>query len=137
MEALLFQLKTATAKSLTRRTMFKALQPVKVFAKHKAPERSGELSDKIEISTRAKPRASKRSDIEIYVGPDRSARQAVPQEFGTISHGANPYLRPAWDAKKFEVLVNFQEGLWDQLYRAIERQERKIAREAAKLKAGG
>lgn len=134
MEDLLFSLKGATAKALTRRSMIKSLEPVRVFAEFKAPERIGVLRSNIKISSKAKPRARKRSDVEVYVGPDRSVRQAIPQEFGTIKHSPSPYMRPAWDAKKFEVLVTFEGEMWDQLYTAIERQERKIARDAEKLK---
>jgi len=136
MEDLLFQLKGATAKSLTRRTMIKSLEPVRAFAERKAPENTGLLSYNIAISSKAKPRGPRKSDLEVYVGPDRSIRYSVVQEFGSVKSSAQPYMRPAWDAKKFEVLIKFEQNMWDQLYTAIERQERKIARDAAKLKQG-
>lgn len=116
--------------------MLKSLEPVRVFAEAKAPRKSGYLKTKVSKGTRTRPRARKKSDVEVYVGVEAGTRSAIPQEFGTIRHGAQPFMRPAWDANKFTVLVKFREELWEQIMKSIARQERKAARDAAKLKSG-
>ena len=109
---------------------------MKTTAKNLAPRGTTlKLSDGIEISTKARPRSRRVSAVEVYVGPT-GVSYSVAQEFGTVNHSANPFMRPAWDSSKYQVLWKFADDLWDEIYKSIQRQERKIAREAAKLKAG-
>lgn len=93
------------------------------------------LSKGIAISAKTKPRAPRKDPVEIYCGPIRSIAYAIPQEFGTVDHAAHPYMRPAFDATRMIVAARFANGLWDQIMKAIEREERKAARAAAKMKA--
>lgn len=138
MEELLFQLKGATAKNTTARAMISALEPVRVKAKALAPRDKGGLEEGILISRRAtKKKALAKSDLEVFCGPRKELRQAVPQEFGTSLHGPSPYMRPAWDSEKVNVLTAFGFLLEENIEKAIGRQQRRAAREAAKLKRGG
>jgi len=54
----------------------------------------------------------------------------VFQEFGTVVHGAQPFMRPAWDAGRDKVLKDFGVQLW----KAIARTVKRLARQARKAK---
>ena len=137
MEKLLFQLKSSTAKNTTARAMLKSLEPTRQMAATLAPRDDGTLSEGIRTSRRAtKANKFRKSDLEVYVGPIKELAHAIPQEFGTVNHGPSPFLRPAWDATKFDVLEMFGELIWIDVKKSIARAERKAAREAAKLKGG-
>ena len=58
--------------------------------------------------------------------------QAHLQEFGSAKHGAQPFLRPAWDAEKKPTL----DRISDLLAKNIDKAARSAARRAAKAKAG-
>lgn len=120
LERNLFRLKQATAKSVVRAGMRDALEPAAQLARQKAPVNEGDLYESIDISTRAKPAASKQSDLEMYMGPGRNP-QAITQEFGTFKEPAQPFMRPAWDAEKEATLDRFGVFLWDRVTRAIGR----------------
>jgi len=118
--------------------MIAALEPVKLKARTLAPREYGGLHDGILISRRAtKKKALSKSDLEVFCGPRKELRQAVPQEFGTVKHGPSPYMRPAWDSEKYNVLTAFGFLLEENIEKSIGRQQRRAAREAAKLKRGG
>lgn len=114
----LFKLKQATAKSVVRGGMRDALEPAARLARQKAPVNEGDLYESIDISTRAKPAASKQSDLEIYMGPGRNP-QAITQEFGTFKEPAQPFMRPAWDAEKEKTLERFGVFLWERVTKAL------------------
>jgi HK97 gp10 family phage protein len=77
--------------------------------------------------------ASGEADITsavIVVGPGRLV-QAITQEFGTVHHGPQAYLRPAWDQNKMRALDIIKGELWIQIEKAAAR----LAKKAAKLAA--
>lgn len=123
--------------------MKKSLEETRQLAQLKAPvaaSNGGDLQESI-IVGRVSPRHRKheKSDLEMAVGPrggKGGISYAAQQEFGNVNHGPQPFMRPAWDATKMNVLITFKEEMWDNIEKALLRQSRKIARDAAKLKQG-
>jgi HK97 gp10 family phage protein len=77
--------------------------------------------------------ASGEADITsavIVIGPGRLV-QAITQEFGTVHHPPQAYMRPAWDQNKMQALQIIKDELWNQIQKAAAR----LAKKAAKLAA--
>lgn len=125
------QLGKATGRNVMRRAGIAALEPVAEEAARRAPELFGDLRDSITASTKRPRRHRKRSEVEVYMGPT-NLPQAHLQEFGTRHHGPQPFMRPAWDAGKDQVLDDLKQSLGDEIMKAAERQARKAARLAAR-----
>jgi HK97 gp10 family phage protein len=128
------ELPKATATNVLKRALLKAANPIAQTAKRLAPRLSGQLQQSIEpgtkLSRRQKSLYHKESKVEIFVGPAALA-QAITQEFGTVFHGAQPFMRPAWDANKREAFNLIKEELANE----IEKARARIARKTAKLLA--
>lgn len=134
-----FNLSRASVKGVVRRAMVESAKPVKDDAERRAPRLSGQLQESFATGTKLTRRQrrlhQKESELEIFVGPGGLA-QAVTQEFGTVNHGPQPFLRPAWDSKKMDVLKTFSGKLAEQIMKSAKRAARKAERLAAKIKAG-
>lgn len=141
LDAALGQLPKAVAKGVLRRVGIKALKPFDEAWRRKAPRDSGDLAESGGVGTkltrrqarlaRASARAGGKDFVEIYAGPNNAA--AVPQEFGTITQSAQPFVRPAWDATHMQVL----DGIKRDLGAEIDKTAKRAARRAAKRAAGG
>lgn len=70
----------------------------------------------------------------IVIGPAR-LRYAGMQEFGTVKHGAHPYMRPAWDGHSAEAADLIKAELKTEIDKAAARLARKAARDLAKQSA--
>lgn len=127
LERELFKLKGSTAKSNTRKAMKDAFEPMARDVRMHAPVLSGELKEGVNITSRVRPAQRKDSDVEMYMGPGRDP-QAITQEFGTYFHPAQPFMRPAWESGKMELLDRFGVFMWDNVTKAVIRAERKAAR---------
>lgn len=133
------QLSRATQRNVVRRTLLNAGEPTADSASRLAPERRGVLAFSIVVATQltARHRAEMRnraSEVEVYIGPaggQGALFYASPQEFGTILMPAHPYMRPAWESTKGQVLGLIVSGLRAQVERSAARAARKVARLAA------
>lgn len=137
------QLSKATARGVLRRVGLKALQPVADTARALAPVDEGALRDSIGVGTKLTRRQaalhrkavrsgeSEKSFWEGFAGAG-GLPQAITQEFGTVNHGPQPFLRPAYDANKDRMLETIKRDLGDEIQKAAVRQARKAARLAAK-----
>ena len=162
LERALAELPKATAKNTLKRTLKLAAQPIADEAQRLAPENFGTLKRSIVVTTKKPPnhdpgkkafskakragasnaeaagalRAARRVApgvfAEAFVGVLQKVRQAIPQEFGTDKHPAQPFMRPAWDSKKMDALDIIKSELGNQITKAAERLARKAARKAAK-----
>lgn len=132
------ELPKATGRNTVRRALTKAADPIESDAERAAPFLTGQLQRSMTIGTklsrRQKSQHKKVSEVEIFVGPG-SMPQAITQEFGTAHHRAQPFMRPAWDANKLNVLQTIKEILAAEIEKARARLARKAARLAAKTKA--
>lgn len=107
--------------------LVKALSPMMEYARVMAPDDvltgpPWSLPQSIEVSSRQRSgrarsdRALGRFDARAYMGPTKGGYpQAIMQEFGTINHIAQPYMRPAWDSEKHTALRIIGDGLGERL----------------------
>lgn len=108
------ELKESTAKNVLRRTGRAALEPFDAEWRARAPhftghlEKSGGVGSRLTKSQRAEH--ERESFVEVFAGPGPNP-QAVQQEFGNINHPPQPFMRPAWEAKKDEVLQSVADNL--------------------------
>lgn len=145
-DAALGQLGKATGRNVMRRVAVKRLEPMAEEARRLAPDNPAtggdDLKASIAVSTRLAGYARRlnrrsKSEAEAHMGPaGDGAKKAPPQgtfqEFGTVHHAPQPFMRPAWDGGKEQLLDGIKDDLWAEIEKAAARQARKAARLAAK-----
>ena len=141
LEAELAKLSKAAGKAALRRAGIKAMQPMAELARSLAPDDPStppiDLKTSIAVSSRVKVGRSRsllrevregKASVNVYMGPTKEGYpQAIMQEFGTIHHGPQSYMRPAWDAEKRGVLSRLKALLWDEVGKSVARAERRRA----------
>lgn len=138
LEKALMKLPLSTGKSVLRKVLLKAAEPIKNRARDLAPDDPKtpdiDLNTSIEASTKQRRGYGLRGRegnqaATVYIGPTKDGYpQAIMQEFGTIHHAAQPYMRPAWDGGKNKALDDIKDGLWKE----IEKSAARLAKKAAK-----
>jgi hypothetical protein len=113
--------------------LVEALGPMAEYARVMAPDdpltlAPYNLPTSIIVSTRQRTGRSKsdralgKYDARAYMGPNRYGYpQAMMQEFGTIHHVAQPYMRPAYDSEKGTALRIIREGFAERLQLIVRR----------------
>src|SRR3546814_19499298 len=95
-----------------------------------APVDEGNLRESIDVSTRlARSQAGDKgalAPVEMYVGPGQHP-QAITQEFSTFKEAAQPFMRPAWDAKRVHALDIIGTALGVELDKAAQRYDKQVA----------
>lgn len=147
LDKVLTGLKATTARGITRRATARALEPVAELARSLAPRDEGKLAAHIGVSSKLTKRQARAmrgqtgKDVQyMYVGPQWASAHLV--EFGTgprfKKNGQfvgimppQPFMRPAWDAKREEVL----DRLTDDIREEIDKTLARLANRRAK--AGG
>lgn len=95
------------------------------------------LGDSIAIGTKLSRRQSglhrrmfrdQRASVEMFVGPGPDPA-AWNQEFGNVNHGAQPFVRPAWDAQAMPTLDRLGVNLWEEIRKSQARAARKAERQ--------
>lgn len=149
-EAALADLGKSLGRGVLRRVAQRALAPIAADAKS-AVEAStagtGELADSIAVSSRlsktqAKEARRERKDfVEVHVGAG-ALQQAHLLEFGTGerfqangksvgSMQPEPYMRPAWDAHRGEIVGDLADDLWAEIKKTAARKAKRDAKRAA------
>lgn len=134
LESAMLELKTSAAKAVARRVLKRAAQPLADGMNARAPEAEGDLNTSYAVSGRLNrrqrqlARAGTRSDVEVHAGTNNPA--GVQQEFGNRRHGAQPHVRPTWDAGKDDALADVIEGMQVEVEKSVARARRKAARAA-------
>jgi hypothetical protein len=147
---------SAAVKRAISKALLTAAGPTAAKARAMAPRKSGEMAEGIDVSTTLSRRqrsgrgghvaARGRFDpfaVFVYIGAHPMG-PAVLAEFGTTQRHwktgkstgampAHPFMRPAWEADKFQILADFAKYLWV----TIEAEAKRIARKQAKLIAQG
>jgi HK97 gp10 family phage protein len=127
------ELPDSTAKNVLRRVGRVCLQPMADHAKSLAPVEDGTLRDSIRVGTtltrRQKSMHTKLGpdDVEIFMGAG-GLPQAHMMEFGTVDVTARPYMRPAWDRGKDDLLQRVADSLWVEIEKAAARLARKAGK---------
>lgn len=129
----------ATGRATLRRALLKAVNPVAIVARSYVPDDPStpapDLKSSIGVATQLtrRHRGAKRNEVEVYVGPTRTAGRAVLNyasfvEFGTLHATAHPYLRPAWDRTKGLVYTILTRELTVEFEKTANRLSRKFFR---------
>lgn len=58
----------------------------------------------------------------VAVGPQKSFFYGLFQEYGTTHHGAQPFMRPAFDSTGGQALGVIRDELWDMLREFVDRE---------------
>lgn len=107
--------------------LVKSLIPMRDLARAIAPDDPltgppWSLPQSIEVGKKQRSGGARRNralgkyDARAYMGPTKFGYpQAVMQEFGTINMVASPYMRPAFEARKYQSLEIIREGLGERL----------------------
>ncbi len=141
LEAALHRLPRAVGKRFLRATLRKIGQPIADDARAKAPRDDGTLQNSIGVGSKLTKRQrslhrrmfrNDRASAEVFVGAG-GVPQAHIKEFGSITNAAQPFLRPAWDAHKGQLVEQMKTELWGQIERRAKREARKAARLAKKM----
>jgi HK97 gp10 family phage protein len=133
----------ATTANILRRVLIAAGQPIADAATALAPRGpTGQLIASISVvpaqpskMTRGGRAAyDKQSQVEVVVeaGP---VAESIFQEFGTVHHRAQPFMRPAWQAQRNRALDIVKDQLGIEIEKARARAARKAARIAAQIGA--
>ncbi|MAO01043.1 HK97-gp10 family putative phage morphogenesis protein [uncultured Roseovarius sp.] len=143
LEKNLDNLSKAAGKGALRRALKRAAEPTAKIAQGLAPVRTGRLKQSIIVGAKLDGRQAKlhrrmfkddRSSVELFIGPSYlrgdGGRHGHLQEFGTINHGPQPFMRPAWDQDQKAMLQRLSENLWEEVTKAIQRAERRAAKAA-------
>ena len=136
LEKKLFEIeKHTTRKSLARRVLKRAAQPVADKMNALAPDdpnSPGGLHESHSVSTKLNKRQRKsarrggKSDVEVYAGTSDPA--AIQQEFGNVNHGPQSYARPAWEATRLPALESIKEDLANEIVKVADRQKKRKAK---------
>lgn len=132
LEKALQQLPKANAKAVLRRTLKEAGEPVAKTARALAPEHMGHLRESIDVSTKLSGRQrklhKKESPVEMFIGPGPDPAAHL-QEFGTgPGQQAQPFLRPAWDQHKSQVLDTIANRTWYEIEQTAARLAKRALR---------
>lgn len=122
-------------KAVARRAALKALreagEPTAKVARALAPVEEGNLRESIDVLAALAP--SQRGDkgavapVEMHIGPGQHP-QAITQEFGTWFHRAQPFMRPAWEITKMQVLDRIGALLGIEIDKAARREAKKASK---------
>lgn len=146
LEQSLRELPKAVARNALRRVLIKRAQPMAETMRALVPDdpatpETKDLKGSIGVGTKLSKRQAKlhrrenRDDkqfAEVFVGAGPKPHAHL-QEFGTVNHGPQPFVRPAWDQHKDSIL----EGIKDDLAKEIDKTAKRRAARAARLAAKG
>lgn len=132
LKAAIEQLPKAVGKSVMRKVLMARAKTIAAAAKSLAPVNSGELRDSIIASTKLSKRQKREaketgSYVEVYAGAG-PLPHAHLVEFGSVHNAPEPFMRPAWDGAKGELLDTIKEDLWSEIQKAVDKPARKAAR---------
>lgn len=121
------ELGKTTGRNVLRRVGMARMEPLAEAMRSRAPVNAGDLKESIAVSTRNPRKNRKQSTVEVHAGPGRHP-QAHLREFGGDGNPPEPYVRPAWDGGKDELLDGIADDLWSEISKAAARQAKKAAR---------
>jgi HK97 gp10 family phage protein len=147
LENALAELPKATGKNVLRRVLLKRAKPMAEHMRSMAPDdpvtHGYDLRNSITASTRLSPRQAglhkkmfkeDKASAEVFVGAG-PVPHAHMQEFGTVNHGPQAFVRPAWDAGAGPLLVGIKDDLWIEIKKSAARLAKRKARLAEKAAA--
>lgn len=143
LDAALGQFTKATAKGVLRRVGLKALQPMAEAARNLAPDDPATGGNDLKASIivggsnklnarqkRIERKAEGKSFVTVYLGTADEA--GVPQEFGTVNHGPQPFMRPAFAAEAVGAVDIVASEMGAEITKTATRVAKRAAAKAAK-----
>jgi HK97 gp10 family phage protein len=102
------------SRGIQREALKDAAEPMRKEMSMLAPVEAGkpDLRDTMTISN---ARGTDAQEVAVAVGPSKAGFYGSFQEFGTSRHGAQPFARPAFDAKAPQALTVLGRALWTAL----------------------
>jgi len=112
-------LSARVGKRMLRDALEEVGEPMRKRMAQMAPREPGapDLADNIVISTGRviKPKGSDSLASAVNIGPEKRFFYGFFQEFGTVHHGAQPFVRPAFDGGVTKALSDMARALWTAL----------------------
>lgn len=135
LEKALGQFDERKRRAIGRKALDEGGQILARAARDRAPVDEGHLRESIDVSgtlsSRQKAQHVKIADQERFVGPGTHP-QGHLREFGGDGNSPHPFMRPAWDSTKDQVLKRIADELWLGIDRAAASAARRAARMAKK-----
>jgi HK97 gp10 family phage protein len=134
LEKVMGNLSAATNKRAAGQVLMEVAEPLADDASILAPDDPATGGFDLHTTVRAGRRATrgakhrKESPVEVLIGP--RSRHAHLQEYGTVNHPAQPFMRPMWDGGKDWALGEIEKKLWERISKAAARAAKKAARRA-------
>ena len=127
------QLPAAAAKGVLRRIGRKALEPFDAAWRADAPQLSGRLAASGDVGSKLsrsqRRQHTRNSTVEVFAGPGPDPA-GIQQEFGNKDHPPQPFVRPAWDQTKDQVLEIVKTDLGAEIEKTASRAARRAAKRA-------
>lgn len=111
------QLPKAVRGGVLEEVLIEAAKSFRDQAEQLAPARTGRLKESITVAVEK----STSTYAEVAIGPRENTIHGFFQEFGTAHHGAQPFMRPAWDSNKRTALRAIARELRERITKAAER----------------
>lgn len=127
LEAELKKLPRATRKNNARKALRMGGEILARDARLRAPRDEYNLLESIDVLPNAMPPSPPIAPVMMYIGPGRHP-QAITQEFGTEHHPPQPFMRPAWDTKRYDMLDEIAFTMWEEVQKSVARAARKAGR---------
>ncbi len=86
-----------------------------------APGPSGHMADSIGVRSLKVEEGDADLEVNLAIGPDKDHFWGLFSEFGTKHERATPFLRPAWDGLREQVLTDFAANMTIEIERAVKR----------------
>lgn len=104
-------------KNVARNTLRRAAKDASEIWENAIAERAPQLTGflKSQITMSSKTRGGDEGYVQVMVGPSKKAYYGIFQEFGTRLQPARPFMRPAFEQTKDEVLEKFKSDLTEEL----------------------
>lgn len=80
------------------------------------------LANRIGSTAGGRWRPRDETEHAVAVGPQKSFFYGLFQEYGTVHHGAQPFMRPAFDSVAPQSLGVIRDELWDMLREYVDRE---------------
>lgn len=108
-------LETLTKLAVLKSAIRKGAKVIRDEAESRAPRRTGELAEG--MTTRMKD--SDLNSLHIDIGPSKDEFYGFFQEFGTAFMPAQPFLKPAFEAKQAQAQKAIEDGLKAAIEKAL------------------
>ena len=119
------ELPKAIGKNALRRVGKRAMKRIEDGMTQRAPREEGTLAESMRTQEvkakrqRGQVRFDPKTSIEFITGPAPEGRlnraNAGWQEYGTVHHGAQPFMRPAFDGQKERSLDIIRKRSWEHI----------------------